>query len=301
MKKQILLVHGRASKPSKHDLATLWIEALHHGLQRDHGHDACRLLDQAELQMVYYADLTSELLGEPIETADCRRKTLEHLKQFGTHEFNNSNYRDLPGLNFYKDELASAAAAIGSLFGIADNIVAKAAPDVAEYWSGHSPYAHALRGRMKQALEQALQDQTEVLVIGHSLGAVITYDVLYQLTHDQDDKPVNNVDFISLGSPLGSNFIRNQLNGNHLRGAARYPHNIRRWTNIAGIDDYICYDDTLADDFRPMINLGLVEDIQDITGIYNLSVRKGRSNPHSSLGYLIHPDTISTVHKWLTD
>jgi hypothetical protein len=33
--------------------------------------------------------------------------------------------------------------------------------------------------------------------------------------------------------------------------------------------------------------------------VYNLAVRYGKSNPHSSLGYLVHPRTAQIIVEWL--
>jgi hypothetical protein len=33
--------------------------------------------------------------------------------------------------------------------------------------------------------------------------------------------------------------------------------------------------------------------------IYNLAVRYGKSNPHSSVGYLIHPRVAQIIASWL--
>ena len=71
------------------------------------------------------------------------------------------------------------------------------------------------------------------------------------------------------------------------------------WHNIAAEDDYVCHDKTVADDYKRMLQQRMIGDIRDHT-IYNLSVRYGRSNPHSSLGYLIHPRTAQLLSDWLT-
>jgi hypothetical protein len=47
-----------------------------------------------------------------------------------------------------------------------------------------------------------------------------------------------------------------------------------------------------------MLNLRLVSSIRDYH-IYNLAVRYCKSNPHSSLGYLIHPRVAKIVADWL--
>jgi hypothetical protein len=47
-----------------------------------------------------------------------------------------------------------------------------------------------------------------------------------------------------------------------------------------------------------MLSLRLVSSIRDYR-IYNLAVRYGRSNPHSSMGYLVHPRVAKIVADWL--
>jgi hypothetical protein len=60
----------------------------------------------------------------------------------------------------------------------------------------------------------------------------------------------------------------------------------------------MCHDNTLGDDFRDMLKQRQVSCIRDYR-IYNLAVRYGKSNPHSSIGYLIHPRVSKLVADWL--
>jgi hypothetical protein len=78
----------------------------------------------------------------------------------------------------------------------------------------------------------------------------------------------------------------------------KYPTNIVSWYNISAEDDYLSHDNTLADDFRGMLRQKQVSLIRDYR-IYNLAVRYGKSNPHSSVGYLIHPRVSQLVADWL--
>ncbi|NOR36261.1 MAG: hypothetical protein GQ577_05885, partial [Woeseiaceae bacterium] len=55
---------------------------------------------------------------------------------------------------------------------------------------------------------------------------------------------------------------------------------------------------TLADDFKRMMDQRLVSAVHDYH-IYNLAVRYGKSNPHSSVGYYIHPRVTKIVVDWL--
>jgi hypothetical protein len=70
------------------------------------------------------------------------------------------------------------------------------------------------------------------------------------------------------------------------------------WHNVAAEDDYVCHDNTVADDFKPMLKQKQVSCIRDYC-VYNLAVRYGKSNPHSSVGYLIHPRVARIVSDWL--
>ncbi|MDH5241120.1 MAG: hypothetical protein OEW73_10080, partial [Gammaproteobacteria bacterium] len=65
-------------------------------------------------------------------------------------------------------------------------------------------------------------------------------------------------------------------------------------------DDYTCHDNTLADDFKMMLKQRVVSAVHDYR-IFNLAVRYGRSNPHSSIGYYIHPRVSKILADWLQD
>ena len=81
-------------------------------------------------------------------------------------------------------------------------------------------------------------------------------------------------------------------------GRSKYPCNVVTWHNLSAEDDYLCHDNTLADDFKPMLKQRLVSSIRDYK-IYNMSVRYGKSNPHSSLGYYVHPRLSQIIVEWL--
>jgi hypothetical protein len=92
--------------------------------------------------------------------------------------------------------------------------------------------------------------------------------------------------------------VKRHLKGARADGLRRYPHNIRRWVNVAAEDDYISHDSGVANDYRRMKKLKPAPKIID-RKIYNLAVRSGKSNPHHGCGYLIHPAVIRLVADWL--
>ena len=94
--------------------------------------------------------------------------------------------------------------------------------------------------------------------------------------------------------------MKRHLCGVDAAATRRYPNNLLNWYNVAAEDDYMCHDETMANDFANMLQRHLLSQLEDYR-IYNLSVRYGRSNPHSSVGYLIHPRVTGLVADWLTN
>jgi hypothetical protein len=80
--------------------------------------------------------------------------------------------------------------------------------------------------------------------------------------------------------------------------AASYPRNVITWHNLSAEDDWTCHDNTLADDFKDMLQQRAVSAVQDYR-VYNLAVRYGKSNPHSSIGYYIHPRVSKILADWV--
>ena len=126
---------------------------------------------------------------------------------------------------------------------------------------------------------QAMQDRVRKLiipqggpymVIAHSLGSVITYDVLRDL---DDGTPIPY--FFTLGSPLGIDEVQD-----HLKKPLRIPQLIDVWKNYADLLDPVAFDKRLANEFAPK---GKIDD----TLVVNCdSLRLRGFNPHSSTGYL---------------
>ena len=88
-----------------------------------------------------------------------------------------------------------------------------------------------------------------IVLVGHSLGSVIAYDALWQLSQSGWKGTVHL--FLTLGSPLGLNFVRHRLLGIRPDGASTYPDCIDRWHNLTAVGELTALDRNLADDFAP--------------------------------------------------
>ena len=169
--------------------------------------------------------------------------------------------------------------------------------DSLRYLRNEQHIAERIRGMVGDALKQARDNGQRVLLIGHSFGSVIAFDVLWQLSREQC-AGFRLDTFLTLGSPLGMNFVRHRLLGAHVRGLQRYPDNIRQWVNLAAIGDLTALERRFAHDYRPMLEHGLVESITDNVRLLNYFRGPDGLNVHKCYGYMINPETASVVAKW---
>lgn len=165
------------------------------------------------------------------------------------------------------------------------------------YFSNDGDIACQIRELLKKELRPLLANNDQILVIGHSLGSVIAYDTLWELSHEENLK--GKIDFLTLGSPLGMNYVQHRMMGHGREGMQRYPCNISRWVNISSVGDITALDQVLADDFSEMLELELIDSIEDhLEGIYNYFRNDKGLNAHRSYGYLVNPIVGDALAKW---
>lgn len=168
--------------------------------------------------------------------------------------------------------------------------------DLLRYTRNRNDVAESARRMLKLALRAAVGTDRRVLLIGHSMGSVIAYDSLWQMTHEERD-PVPVDLLLTMGSPLGQRFIQKRLLGAGESGASRYPANIGRWVNLTAVGDLTAVDPDLADDFAAMLRLGLAESIEDLA-IHNGFRLHGELNVHTEYGYLANAVSARLVSDW---
>ncbi|MBD3671134.1 MAG: hypothetical protein HUJ29_10205 [Gammaproteobacteria bacterium] len=172
------------------------------------------------------------------------------------------------------------------------------AEELNRYFNDEEGIAREIREPLKQLLRPRLQDGERILLIGHSMGSVIAYDALWDLSHEEQ-LPGKLDCLLTIGSPLGMNYVQKRLRGAGESGTRRYPTLLRHWINLSSVGDVVALDRNVADDFQPMMELGLIDSIEDhCSGIYNFFRNDEGLNCHRSYGYLVNPAVGAVITRW---
>ena len=190
---------------------------------------------------------------------------------------------------------------VGNLFPfliphLADERIELHLRDLMRYTHNSNDIATHTREMLKMPLRAAWEAGRPVLLAAHSMGSVIAYDALWEMSHDERDEL--RVDLLlTMGSPLGQNYLQRRILGHDKSGPGRFPHNIRRWINLSAVGDMTAVNPYLETDFGKMVTLGLVESIEDIE-IFNFFRHEGELNVHAEYGYLVNKVTAAVVTDW---
>ena len=148
-----------------------------------------------------------------------------------------------------------------------------------------------IRDRLLQQLKKHKGKQ--IMLIAHSMGSIIAYDVL---THLAKDIEIDT--FVTIGSPLGIPVIRgkifSEVNGNSdAKQSLKTPENIvRNWFNFSDLDDKVALNYDLADNYEPnSSNIKVIDHV-----VYNNYEFDGERNPHKIYGYLRTHELAKVIH-----
>lgn len=134
----------------------------------------------------------------------------------------------------------------------------------------------------RERMEKSLLDRLQVgggpfIVIGHSQGSMIAYQVLRKLQKQQCDVRL----FLTLGSPLGLQEVQDMLVKLEPDRPLAVPDCVDRWLNVAERLDPVALDTDLSNDYGQNPR-GI-----RIDNISRLKINpEWESNPHSGTGYL---------------
>jgi hypothetical protein len=301
------LIHGRDFKPAAATYLELAVAAMRAGLERDFP-NCVACFDRMSIDLAWYGDLNAKVLqrkgksyDESLDVGD-RRNALQALREITPRKkFGIRVYDKLPGKSALPEFFMDVSAPLLGAVGFRMPVLGKIAKDFAAYLNDLE-FAEEARRRLREKLCVLMDRGDKIMLVTHGTGSVIAYDVLWELSNDTEtykeygDCKVDQ--WVTLGSPLGDSTVQKRLLGAKERDENRFPSNVISWHNLAAEDDYSCHDTTLADDFKKMMVQRRVSAVHDYR-IFNLAVRYGKSNPHSSIGYYIHPRLAKILSDWL--
>ncbi|MCV9387206.1 lipase/acyltransferase domain-containing protein [Reichenbachiella ulvae] len=297
----ILGVHGLGNKPPHPMIKLWWKKSIIEGLKKVEGSKK-----HFHFEMVYWADIMypyplnprikdpdhelhieEPYIPEPIPTPKIRytpwhlaKITFDKIKEIAFLSKNGlANYR-LP-FNF---------------------VVKKSFRDLAAYYDEEQskaefldqlPVKKLIRNRLRRFLYK--HRNKRILIVAHSMGSIITYDVLWLLQN------IYEIDtFISMGSPLGLPLIRENIARDH---KFKYeegdllptPENIKHWFNLSDKEDHFAVFDELAQFFASNSNHVAPTDML-VDNDYKNWVT---ANAHKSFGYLRTPEMGKIISDFL--
>jgi subtilisin family serine protease len=131
----------------------------------------------------------------------------------------------------------------------------------------------------REAMRKSLHERIDAgggpfIVIAHSQGTMIAYDVLRELSRAQADVRL----FVTMGSPLGMQEVQDAFRKftGVKNGPLPFPPCVTKWLNVAERLDPVAIDQTISGDFA-----GPIDDEHGL--LLNPDAPK---NPHSATGYL---------------
>lgn len=278
---KIVAVHGLANKPPRAPLSERWLASIVEGLDCNEGGAGRNRFD---FSLVYWADLYFNPLL-PDDAPSYRYEPWPAGKKLPEYK---DAWADIARRTLL-DVGGDAADAIGRIFGreiLSDDLLRDKFPDLHAYYNDQK-FGEKVRQRVKDELVAAAGQR--IILIAHSMGAIIALDVLRDSLW-LNERPFVDT-FITVGSPLGLPYVIHQQY--HEFGQPKVPERIARWHNLSERRDHICFDTHLRDDYgRNDEGLEVVDDL-----VIN-TVDRDR---HISYGYARAPELSRLLANRLTN
>lgn len=301
MSKVIIGIHGLGNKPPKKILKKWWKKSIQEGLQ---------LIDDPRLffkfELVYWANLLHPFSLNP-KIID--KKNPAFLKEPYVPCLN--YVRKMPGqlrrklLDYLEKQIDKAFLKPDlsiHFSSVSDLIIHRFFKDLDAYYSQTCINFKGKERLVKDVIRDQLAriikkyKRHDILLIGHSMGSLIAYDVLTQTV------PEIKIDtFITIGSPLGSPVIMSKIASEQRqkfikKASLSTPENvIRNWYNFSDLKDRVAMNYSLSDDYQE--NSHQVRAIDKV--VCNDYEYNRRKNPHKIYGYLRTPEFAEVVHEFL--
>ena len=288
MDKIIIGIHGLGNKPPKDLLEKWWQQSTAEGLKKiDHPRK------NFNFELVYWADSLHPAPLNPDETDKSDNLYLsERYVPATKRKMNKPGGIKNKFINFFKrqrDKILFNETMHVKFPSFTDLIIKHFFKDLDIYLTQKCVEENKsdclakdiIRDRITNGLKK--HKRKDILLITHSMGTIVTYEVLIQ-----SEKELEIDSLITIGSPLGVPFIIDKLK-NDLSvvpgdsDKLRTPENIKtEWINLADTEDKVAQCNDLIEQFKSNSN-----EVRPTThSVFNDYQSEGIENPHKSFGYL---------------
>ncbi|RLJ15691.1 hypothetical protein DJ030_17595 [bacterium endosymbiont of Escarpia laminata] len=272
MSKVIIGIHGLANKPPEKTLAEWWEQAMLEGLRKNAGIN----MDSLNFHSVYWADA---MYAEPDQNPDAY-----HEAEGGALKRYDDGWLDIvrAKASSINGKMWDSAKTLFGIDKIADMVLEKKLQDLHKYYTD-SELREELRKRLKNVILDNKGDR--IMLVAHSMGTIIAYDVLRQLGKEDPNIKIDH--FVTIGSPLGLPHVKYKISEES--PLVRTPSIVKKWTNLADRRDPVAIDTHLADDYDSNEDGVKVRD--------DLVINDWGKINHKSYGYLRTPEFTDLLKK----
>ncbi len=276
----IIGIHGLLNKPKATKLEEWWLEAISEGLKRTSNVDTT-----PTFKLAYWANVRND---DPIELEDLEERYEAAKGQGALRRYDPGLFDKARAIvQKYGGRLLDKEKDLIGLGERVEKLLDVKLGDLADYYD-RPEIRRQIRDRLTVLLDQHKNDR--VLVIAHSMGSIVAYDVLRELEAAQD-----TVDhLVTIGSPLGLPLVAKKIRREF--GGTETPGTVAAWTNMADPGDKVALDCQLADEFDPNARGVKVTDVLVHNDYVN---HQDKSNCHKSYGYLRTPELSDCLQRFL--
>lgn len=212
----VLLVHGRGLQDRDSTvMRKQWLDALRSGASTV---TRASSIEEGDVRVVWYADVLDPRSGGGCDyaTTDLRAR------------------RDAKTDVELKQMLGFAGGFINLISAFADDSTAKEirALSADASFLGDVRKRCAAEARLGEAIDRAQKEGRPIILVAHSLGALVAYDYL----SSRSDTAVVQ-ELITIGSLAGASDLRRLVIGGDSTDAFTVPSSVKQWTNIRNAND----------------------------------------------------------------
>ncbi len=297
MSKVIIAIHGLGNKPPKEQLRQAGIMSIKEGLLKKKK----TTLELPEFELLYWADL---FYNKPQSIFEKDKNSPYYLDEVYTKEPDNYQFKSHEVRRYFMDIFKKMAYKIFlkkdyylRYAFVSQRLLHKYFHELDVYFTGENKFNAKFNVSLKKEIRDRLTNiikkhsDDEIMLISHSMGTIIAFDVLSFSTQNMK---VNT--FVTMGAPLGAPFVMSKIaaHSRKINGwiNIQTPENVYKdWYNFSDIRDKITLDYKLSEDFNA--NSRGVKCIDKV--VTNTYAMNGIANPHKSYGYLRTPEFIDVL------